>query len=178
VIPTRNAVIAYGSLLALLSAVVWWGIAEHDSHVRELAIWYQRDSVRTVEIRRLQSHADSLDRAYKVDTVHLTKTQTKYEQLAGRVDSMFLHDTVKVPVEVVRELKRDADSTIQACTVVRLTCEARVAVLTAQRDSMAASAKANLGLSRPSISQRVYAIGRDYVLLRALEAAVVAATRK
>lgn len=168
--PLWEPVIAF--VLALV--VIWFVITQHDAAVRREALWYRADSIRSVQIGRLQYTADSLERAYRVDTLRLTKTVTKYEQLAGRVDSAWLHDTIRVPVEVVREIKASADTAIRACTAVRLTCEQRVGVLTAWKDSATASAAANRALAFPSIGQRAYTMGRDYLILRAVEAAAVA----
>jgi hypothetical protein len=73
---------------------------------------------------RLISANDSLMRAFKVDTLRLTKWMTKWDTIASKPDT--------VPVEVIVAV---ADSTIQACSVTVQTCSRALAA----KDSLAES---------------------------------------
>jgi hypothetical protein len=78
------------------------------------------------EVALLKARADSLTNAFRVDTVRLTRTVTRYESLR---DTLRLTDTIRV-----RETLRAADSAIQGCRLTLQTCSRLVAV----RDSIAA----------------------------------------
>lgn len=82
---------------------------------------------------RHKARGDSLAALLAVKQETLTIRTDRWRTLAGRVDTAWLRDTVirTVPVEVVREVVRSADSTIHACTDAVSTCE----LLVAARDS-------------------------------------------
>lgn len=71
------------------------------------------------DLRRAQ---DSLAKAYRTDTVRLTKIRRVTDSLTVTVDQ-WKHDTLKV-VEYVHQ----ADTTIKACTAALQTCEDRVRI--------------------------------------------------
>lgn len=95
--------------------------AEAAAHDAQQAI----DSLRVIE--------DSLTEAYDRDTTTFATALQRWRSLAQRVrgrDTVW--DTLPVPVEVIVAV---ADSTIQACEAAKLTCEARVAIVTERADS-------------------------------------------
>ena len=71
------------------------------------------------DLRRAQ---DSLAKAYRTDTLRLTKIRRVTDSLTVTVDQ-WKHDTVKVVEYVVK-----ADSTIKVCSLALQTCEQRVSV--------------------------------------------------
>ena len=99
---------------------------------RELA--YNAAVVSEAKWRRA---AESLAAVEKPQAETLTVRVTRWKAATTLVDTAWLHDTVAVPVEVVREVVKQADSTISACTTVLGTCEQRSVAL----DSVNASLK-------------------------------------
>lgn len=97
-------------------------------------VHYQRDigrrevqlSQAIAELQSAKKLADSLEKAYKVDTVYLNKWRTRWDTAKAGVDTQWLADTTPVPVKVVKELIYIADTTIKACTEALSTCEQRV----------------------------------------------------
>jgi hypothetical protein len=107
--------------------------------------------------------ADSLAKAYHVDTVRLTKIRRVTDSLTLTVDR-WKTDTLKVVEYVIA-----ADSTIRVCSQALATCEARVGaerqrVLAAQRETAALKAqmpsKARKWLGMAISAGAGYAIGR------------------
>lgn len=88
---------------------------------------------RNAEIARLEAERpsidsliDSLKQAYKRDTITLTRQVLKWrDSIVTKWDTV--SNTVKVPVEVVREVVHEADSAITVCMQVVSTCEAEKA---------------------------------------------------
>lgn len=113
-------------LSALLGVVAWtaYGAAQR-------AVGRRDQQIRTLT-HALDSAAKvgrGLDTVFLRDTVRLTRTRIERDTVFATVER-FLHDTVPVPVEVVREIVRADSLVIQACTDALNTCEQRVANLT------------------------------------------------
>jgi len=96
----------------------------------------------------LATRAARVDTIYQRDTIRLTRRLTQWDTVTQVVDA--LPDTVRVPVEVVRWVAAEADSTIRSCRIVVETCEQRVAVrdslLNVQRRQIDLMAKQRPGL--------------------------------
>ncbi len=110
---------------------------------RDLLLANARADVATASQR-----ADSLARAYRVDTVRLTRLVQRWDTLYAQLtDTLTLArtDTVRVPVQMLVT----ADSTIRACRAVVFTCEQRVAAEGARADAFATQVQL-LRKSRPS----------------------------
>lgn len=75
--------------------------------------------------REAVHRADSLEKAFKRDTVIFNKWRTRWDTIV-HTDSQWIHDTLPVPVKVVKELVYVADTTIKACTQALNTCNQRV----------------------------------------------------
>lgn len=110
----------------------------------------------------------SIDSAYRTDTAALGAALARYavarQALSRRLatpgvsdkvvhisDTVTLADTVRVPVEVVRWVVAEADSTIAACRSVVQTCEQRVAV----RDSLIGTLRRQHALTREQVRRDV-----------------------
>jgi hypothetical protein len=111
----RPAIVVAAIAAVLLSAAGW------NAHQRQIgALQYVvRDDVMVARVARLR--ADSLERAFRVDTVRLFRRITNTLTVLDTVvlsDTLRLSDTVKVTVEVIR----DAQETIRACQATVLTC--------------------------------------------------------
>lgn len=104
--------------LALWGLYAGW---RHEVQVRAVAAYAVADDV-TV-IHRLTTRADSLQAVFRVDTVRLTKWLARWDTLRVGIDTLLQHDTVTVPVEVVRTIIASADTTIRECHSVLSTCE-------------------------------------------------------
>jgi hypothetical protein len=72
------------------------------------------------ELRVAKARADSLERAYRVDTVRLTRLKVVTDTMTTTVER-WKHDTLEVVRYVVQ-----ADSTIKACTQALATCDQMV----------------------------------------------------
>ncbi len=114
-------------LVAAVAGKVWYDYSQ-----RRVGMLEERARVADSTAAALQGRVGRVDTVYHVDTVRFTRRQTVWDTVTRTVAA--LPDTVRVPVEVVRWVAREADSTIQACRVVVQTCEARVAL----RDSLLA----------------------------------------
>lgn len=120
--------------------------AEGREAVQQAQIAEQRDSLRTLR--------DSLARAYRVDTVRLTRTLVRRDTVLATVDR-WLHDTVAVPVEVVREIVRADSAVIEACRVALSTCEQEKAALAADLTLIQRQADYWRGKAAPSLITRL-----------------------
>lgn len=96
---------------------------------------------RDAQIAQLKQGVDSLTKvAARVDTlivhdtIRFTKVEKVYDSARAVVETKWLHDTIPVPVTVVREIVKDADSTILACKVTVSDCMKEVGV---QKDMVA-----------------------------------------
>jgi hypothetical protein len=146
-----------GSKLALtVCALILLGGAYATWQDRQRAIGRLEAQLVTVtaEKKLLLARADSLARAYRIDTVRLTKFKPVFDTLKIDVDR-WKYDTVKVT-----EFVALADSTVKACSAALSTCEARVGAISG---ALAASETANQALRRllppPSAAWRHRAAG-------------------
>jgi hypothetical protein len=121
---------------ALVIATVQWGRSERRAGAASVLV-AQADSARAVAEQR----ADSLARAFTVDTVTLTRWRTRTDTLRT---TLTLTDTVEVAGFLAAQ-----DSVIAACTQALTTCGERVKALS---DVVAAWERrdAALALARPS----------------------------
>lgn len=126
-------------------ALVLGAGAAYTAHQREVGRWQERARVADSTARALAQRVARVDTVYRRDTVRLRQQLTRWDTVTREVAA--LPDTVLVPVEVVRWVAREADSTVQACRVVVLTCEQRVAV----RDSLISAQRQQL---RAALAQR------------------------
>lgn len=115
-----------GWLLLGVLPLVWR--CSGDRAQRELGAVRAANAILHDSLVTAKREADSLGRLHFTDTVHLTVTRVRRDTLLRTIDH-FLHDTVAVPVEVVREIVRADSAVIQACTVALSSCEAITANL-------------------------------------------------
>ena len=131
--------------------------------VAGLWIWraeVRRDAVRDAKLATLEHATDSLTKvAAHVDTliVHdttmLKKAITHYDTVKVAAEFAWLHDTVPVPVTVVKEIVAAADSSILYCKVTVSDCIKEVNMqkgIVAKKDSVISILKAQ----KPSILSR------------------------
>lgn len=120
----------YVALLFALSTL----IAGYNHYQREIG----RREILIAQARKdgaaARRRADSLEKAYRVDTLRLWKIKRETDSLTVTVDR-WKHDTI----EVVRFVTK-ADSTIRSCTLALATCEQRVG---AERDGRLAAEREN-----------------------------------
>lgn len=105
--------------------------SSYDRHQRELGALEFKIGVLSQDTLRLKHDSDSLKSAFRVDTVKLTRSILKRDTVLATVEH-FLHDTVKVPVQVLRDVIRVDSLALNACLVSLSTCEQRLAVKNAQ----------------------------------------------
>lgn len=136
------------SLLYLLLALSLLGIKlTYDHGQRQVGVVNERLRVTDSTVSVLQKRTKAVDTVYRRDTIRLTRRVQSWDTVTRTVAA--LPDTVRVPVEVVRWVVREADSTITACRSVVMTCEQRVAA----RDSLIGTLQARgriLEQQRPS----------------------------
>lgn len=110
----------------LLAAGVGWAL-DHRARTRA----EERAETATAAADSLRRVADSLEGAYRVDTLTLTRWRTRWDSIVGpgRTDTLTVEKVTLV-----------ADSTIRACTAALSTCEQRVAVEHERGDSLATAA--------------------------------------
>lgn len=111
---TRTNAILVGVCLALVAGV--WFEGYQAGHAKA-----ESRSLQT-SITALTRANDSLKAVFKVDTVKLTKQLTKWDTVKGRIDTLLKHDTLNVPVEVVKYIEQQADTTIKVCRVTLSDC--------------------------------------------------------
>lgn len=117
-------------LYALLALSLLGTKCVYDHGQRQAGVWQERARVADSTAKALGRTIRATDTVYRRDTVRLTRRVQAWDTVTRVVEA--LPDTVRVPVEVVRWVAAEADSTIQACRSVVQTCEQRVA----QRDSL------------------------------------------
>ena len=117
-------------LYALLALSLLGTKCVYDHGQRQAGVWQERARVADSTAKALGRTIRVTDTVYRRDTVRLTRRVQAWDTVTRVVEA--LADTVRVPVEVVRWVVAEADSTIQACRSVVQTCEQRVA----QRDSL------------------------------------------
>jgi len=126
-------------ILALVAAGALY-VKDREAQAVARAQYAAKDSVRRVAIDSLERRVESIKVAYRRDTVRLRTWLTRWDTVKAGIDT--LHDTTTVTVEVVREVVRTADSTVNACRVVVATCEKRAEAA----DSLASEWKARYEL--------------------------------
>lgn len=115
--------------LALLGLGLLFAQRQHSSKLQD------RIAVREQQIEVLTKHGDSLAVLLDSLSAHAdTLYETRWLPSKLRIDT--LADTVKVPVEVVREVVKDADETIQACRVTVSECTKLAQTEKARADSL------------------------------------------
>jgi len=122
----------YGLILALILSVF-----AYTYHLGgERALLRQRLHASDSTIAALTQRARTVDTLYRTDTVHLRVAIARWDTVRQTVEHW---DTarVAVPAETVKVIVRAAEQVVNACSVVVLTCEQRVA----QRDSIIAVLK-------------------------------------
>lgn len=102
----------------------------YDHGQRQAGVWQERARVAEANSKAMARIIRMTDTVYLRDTVRLTRRVQSWDTVTQVVAA--LPDTVRVPVETVRWIVAEADSTITACRSVVITCEQRVA----QRDSL------------------------------------------
>lgn len=117
-------------LYALLALSLLGTKCVYDHGQRQAGVWQERARVADSTLKILARNVKAVDTVYRNDTVRLTRRVQTWDTVTRVVAA--LPDTVRVPVEVVRWVVAEADSTIAACRSVVQTCEQRVA----QRDSL------------------------------------------
>lgn len=117
-------------LYALLALSLLGTKCAYDHGQRQAGVWQERARVADSTLKILARNVKAVDTVYRNDTVRLTRRVQTWDTVTRVVAA--LPDTVRVPVEVVRWVVAEADSTIAACRSVVQTCEQRVA----QRDSL------------------------------------------
>lgn len=133
-------------LYALLALSLLGTKCVYDHGQRQAGVWQERARVADSTAKALGRTIRVTDTAYTTDSAAWRASERRYaharrivdsllrvppvvESLPGRVDTV---QAPPIPVEVVRWVVAEADSTIQACRSVVQTCEQRVA----QRDSL------------------------------------------
>lgn len=113
--------------VALLSATLWVKSCYDGEIERRAALQHTADSLR-VTLKAQQKAADSLVKAFRVDTVRVTQTVTRWRTLR---DTLTFSDTVRL---TVREsvIVAAADTAVAQCTRTLDTCEAIVAAKDSQ----------------------------------------------
>jgi hypothetical protein len=117
----------------------------YDRGQRQAGVLSERLRVADSTARVLARSVQRVDTLYRADTVRLTRRVQSWDTVTRTVAA--LPDTVRVPVEVVRWVVAEADSTIAACRSVIQTCEQRVAV----RDSLIAALSRRNALIREQV---------------------------
>lgn len=142
---------------------VWAFVAAVIVTVAALAIWraeVRRDAVKDAKLVALEHATDSLsklaarvDTAIIHDTLLMKKAITHYDTVKVATEFAWLHDTIPVPVEVVKEIVAAADSSILYCKVTVSDCIKEVNMqksLVAKKDSVISILKGQ----KPSILSR------------------------
>ena len=134
---------------ALLVLTLGVGKCGYDHQIAQRAVLSERLKVADSTVRELSIRARNTDTVYLRDTVRLTRRLTQWDTVRAGVDT--LRDTVLVPVETVRFIVAAADSTIEACKSVVVTCEQRVA----ERDTLLALRERQIGILKAQQPSRV-----------------------
>lgn len=134
------------ALMYLLLALSLLGIKlTYDHGQRQVGVVNERLRVTDSTITALRKGVRAVDTVYRRDTIRLTRRIETWDTVTQVVAG--LPDTVRVPVETVRWIVAEADSTITACRSVVQTCEQRVAI----RDSLNAVLVRQHALTREQV---------------------------
>lgn len=145
-----KAIAPYAVGLALVGG--WF--ASYTARQREIGALKFRLANTLAQETRLTKRADSLEKAYRVDTVTLRRTRTRTDSFFTHTRDTLIHrDTVIQIVEAER----------QACDAVVSACERRLAV----KDSIAATLRERIRITeagKPSkLRQAVTVIGAGLI---------------
>lgn len=119
----------------------------------ERALLKQRLHASDSTVAALAGRGKGIDTLYRIDTLRMRVAVHHWDTVKAKVDTI----TVPVPVEVVREVVREADRTINACQMVVQTCEQRVA----NRDSVIAELRKQRPLLLNTKESRLKRWGKD-----------------
>lgn len=153
--------VKYGptALLVLFAGGFW---LEHDWEEQQKGALKERLHTLTLTNDSLVKAGKQQQVVYHVDTVTLTKKLVQHDTVLARYDH-YLHDTVAVPVAVVREIVRADSEAIRACLVVKSQCErmnenlsARLTLTEKERDAYRKTV--------PSGFRRTVWLGRDLLI--------------
>lgn len=135
----------------LLAALALGGTkCVYDRGQRQAGVLSERLRVSDSTARVLARSVQRVDTIYRADTVRLTRRVQSWDTVSRTVAA--LPDTVRVPVEVVRWVVAEADSTIRVCRSVVETCEQRVAV----RDSLIVALTRQNALTREQVRRETF----------------------
>jgi hypothetical protein len=114
-----HTAIAWGAV----ALVAFAGKSCHDRNQRRIGALNESLRSTRAELATARRGLRALEGTHQTDTVRLARWLTRWDTV--RVDSLIrLHDTIRVPIEVVRQVSVTADSTIRACTTALGSCEA------------------------------------------------------
>lgn len=116
----------------LIVAFAW--LWDHDRGVRHRALLENRLQARGDSLDSLRRSVRRIDTVFRQDTSRLRAAVRRRDTVRVEIDR-FLHDTVPVPVEVVRRIVVADSVALNACMMSLRTCEQRVSV----RDSLIGS---------------------------------------
>lgn len=159
----------------VLGLVIWAGVSYYNSVQRERGAWAEREKMFHARLDSLERGIKEAQAQFKVDTVRLTKLKSHWDTVKAGVDT--LRDTVRVPVEVVREIVHQADTTIKACTMAVTSCSAGWALERAKSATLTAEVAGWRRQANPPLLVRAGRMGKDYLILRAVEAVLVTVLR-
>jgi hypothetical protein len=119
-VPTTAYLIA-----GLLTAAGGW-FAMNNAHQRALGA----ERILTAQARAsgdtARAEVKRLSKVLPPQIAAAGKTRIKWDTVKAGIDTAWLHDTIPVPVEVVRTVVLSADTAIKACTEALNTCQALV----------------------------------------------------
>lgn len=134
---------AYAFAAALVvAAAIYFGWRQY-----ERAVGARDEKIKTLRVSNdsLEKLSKRVDIQFVTDTLRLAGKKANYDSAKASVEAKWLHDTIPVPVEVVKTIIQKADSTQAACSVVVTDCVKQVGVqraLVANRDSVISILKA------------------------------------
>lgn len=117
-------------LIGAALAVAWK--VDHDRSVVERALLDEHLKLRGDTITALTRRLSVVDANFRVDTVRLTKAIRVKDSTTKSAEIKWLHETVPVPVTVVKEIVKADSLALSACLVTVSSCSSQVAV----RDSL------------------------------------------
>ena len=131
-------------LAAILTATLWWVYTIGGERATLRYRLHASDST----IAALQARSVARDTIYRIDTLRYRVAVDRWKETA-RWDTV----TIQVPAETVKTIIREANTALNACSVVVQTCEQRVAT----RDSLIRELQKREPLiaNRPSVFARL-----------------------
>lgn len=125
--------VSVAALVAVLVTLALWRADVRREALKDAALGSLEQRV-----QNLAAVAAIVDTQLVHDTVRFTKIEQHYDSAKSVVETKWLHDTVPVPVEVVKTIVQEADSTIRFCKVTLSECAKEVVLqknIVANRDS-------------------------------------------